>query len=171
MAPFQNCHSLVVHSDLAVIENRTYKTLPNLLQLDLWASMSGQRSFKFEPAALPLIRYQAVGERLVVLIKAINLRAWLDDQQQKKPEKDREKVTYGRLQGALMRMSDSDMAEFAAKYPGSVFTAYLQAKEWLYTPPAWIVGEKTGERQLRAQDVMDRPLEYGWAEIFAARSH
>ena len=133
-------------SDIAKLPH-AFKHLPNLLNVDFWASMSGQRSFRFEAAGLPVIRYQFSGVRELVLLKAIDLRAWYDQQEFKKPEDQREKITYGNLATKLVHMSEDDIREFCESHPGSVLLAHVIPAEWIYIPAAWIVGEKTNSEE------------------------
>ena len=65
------CSSVKFASDVAKLRH-TFKHLPNLLNVDFWASMSGQGSVRFEAAGLPVIRYQFSGVRELVLLKAID---------------------------------------------------------------------------------------------------
>ena len=103
---------------------------------DLWASMRGQRSFRFETAALPAIRFQAAGERTLVLFSTLDLRAWKDAQEQMKPEEDREKITFGRLQNFLVRMQEISYCFFISSTPSpcSAWRRGLSGKG-LRTPP------------------------------------
>ena len=143
MKPLASCAGrLVALSDVQGMEHG-YKALPSLMRGDLWASMCGQRSFRFETAASPAVRFQAAGERTLVLFSAVSLRAWKDSQEQKKSEEAREKVTFGRLQTLLVHMQEKELELFHQQYPKAIFRVHLSAGQWIYIPAAWLVGERT----------------------------